>query len=296
MAPEEDGGREGLEGSFWEAGNYRRTVQRGEGGHRLCGDLVSCFQERARIEKAHAQRLAGWARKRRGALEKGPPVWHTGEGLARLLHGGWAAGWLGGWARSTRRRGGAAGGRTERGRLLRRRASQRPALRGCLQSRAAEDGFREARKPWLKRLKEHLDLSSSERFQELHRALHQGIQAASDEEDLRWWRSTHGPGMAMNWPQFEELSLDTQRTISQKGGGGGQSPDEVTLTSIKAATGVRVRALYDFAGREADELSFQAGEELLKMSGEDEQGWCQGQLQSGQIGLYPVNYVECGVA
>uniref|UniRef100_A0AAZ3SIK5 Protein kinase C and casein kinase substrate in neurons 2 n=1 Tax=Oncorhynchus tshawytscha TaxID=74940 RepID=A0AAZ3SIK5_ONCTS len=65
-------------------------------------------------------------------------------------------------------------------------------------------------------VKHHLDLSTNHKFQTVYHTLEDTISAADAVEDLKWFRSNHGPGMPMNWPQFEDWSIDLNRTLSRR--------------------------------------------------------------------------------
>ncbi|XP_017384651.1 protein kinase C and casein kinase substrate in neurons protein 3 [Cebus imitator] len=283
MAPEEDAGGEALGGSFWEAGNYRRTVQRVEDGHRLCGDLVSCFQERARIEKAYAQQLADWARKWRGTVEKGPQygtlekAWHAFFTAAERLS-----------AMHLEVREKLQGQDSERVRAWQRGAFHRPVLGGFRESRAAEDGFRKAQKPWLKRLKE---VEASKK----------SYHASRKDEKTAQTRESHAKAdSAVSQEQLRKLQERVERCakeaekVQAAGPRPGPRPGHGFLNeSCSSKTLSSPQHSYYPNPHPPPSLQMIIGEELLKMSEEDEQGWCQGQLQSGRIGLYPANYVEC---
>lgn len=57
--------------SFWELGQYKRTVRRCEDGYKVCNDLVQMISDRADIEKAYAKSLKSWSKKWNDYLNKG---------------------------------------------------------------------------------------------------------------------------------------------------------------------------------------------------------------------------------
>ncbi|NWV15970.1 PACN1 protein, partial [Ptilonorhynchus violaceus] len=398
--------------SFWEVGNYKRTVKRIDDGHRLCNDLMNCVHERAKIEKSYAQQLTDWSKRWRQLIEKGPQYGSLEKAWAAIMTEADKVSELHQEVKNS-----LLNDDFEKVKNWQKDAYHKQIMGGFKEAKEAEDGFRKAQKPWAKKLKEletakkayhlackeeklamtreanskadqsntpeqqkklqdkvekckqdvqktqekyekvldelnkctpqyiesmeqvfeqcqqfeekrlnflkemlldikrHLNLAESSSYANVYRELEQTIRLSDAQEDLRWFRSTSGPGMPMNWPQFEvrpgapagcwqplgaaghdrgqtysaEWSDDEgSNSFNTSEANGGTNP----FDEESAGKGVRVRALYDYDGQEQDELSFKAGDELTKLGEEDEQGWCKGRLDNGQLGLYPANYVE----
>ncbi|XP_034019100.1 protein kinase C and casein kinase substrate in neurons protein 2 isoform X4 [Thalassophryne amazonica] len=313
--------------SFWEVGNYKRTVKRVDDGNRLCNDLMNCLHERSRIEKAYALQLTEWSKRWQQLIEKGPQygtlerAWSAlcteAEHVSKLHMEVKAA---------------LMGEDYEKLKNWQKDSYHKQMIGGFKETKEADDGFRKAQKPWAKKLKEvetmkktyhsackeeklaanretnsklesnnnpeaqkklqekvekcqqevqktkeryeksleeldkltpqymenmeqvfeqwqqfehkrivffkqllldvkqHLDLSSNHRFQTVYHTLQDTISATDAEEDLKWFRCNHGPGMPMNWPQFEDWSFDLNRTLSRREKK--KPSDGVTLTGI----------------------------------------------------------------
>ncbi|XP_075437176.1 protein kinase C and casein kinase substrate in neurons protein 1 isoform X1 [Ascaphus truei] len=299
--------------SFWEVGHYKRTVKRIDDGHRLCNDLMSCLQDRAKIEKGYSQQITDWAKRWRQLIEKGPQYGTLERAWGALLT---EAEKVGDLHQDVRNR--LVSDDMEKVRNWQKEAYHKQMMGGFKESREAEEGFRKAQKPWAKKIKEvevakkayhmackeeklatsreatskaeasvtmdqqrklqekvekckqdvqkaqeryekileeiqkstpqymesmdlvfeqcqqleekrliflrevlldikqHLNLAESSSYLAVYQELEQVIRSADAQEDLRWFRAAHGPGMHMNWPQFEEWNADVTHTITRK--------------------------------------------------------------------------------
>uniref|UniRef100_A0A3Q2QAR8 Protein kinase C and casein kinase substrate in neurons 2 n=1 Tax=Fundulus heteroclitus TaxID=8078 RepID=A0A3Q2QAR8_FUNHE len=313
--------------SFWEVGNYKRTVKRVDDGSRLCSDLMNCIHERARIEKAYALQLTDWGKRWRQLIEKGPQYGTLERAWTALCTEAEKVSEL-----HLEVKAALMSEDYEKLKNWQKDAYHKQMIGGFKETKETDDGFRKAQKPWAKKLKEvetmkksyhsackeeklaasretnsklesnnnpetqkklqekvekcqqevektkeryvksleelekltpqymenmeqvfeqsqqfedkrirffkellldvkkHLDLSSNSRFQTVYQTLEDTISGTDAEDDLKWFRSNYGPGMPMNWPQFEDWSVDLNRTLSRREK---KKPSEgVTLTAI----------------------------------------------------------------
>ncbi|MEE6477526.1 hypothetical protein FKM82_011541 [Ascaphus truei] len=286
--------------SFWEIGNYKRTVRRIDDGHRLCSDLMNCIHERARIEKSYALQLTEWSKRWKQLVEKGPQygtvekAWHalmTEAERVSELH--------------LEVKNALMSEDFEKIKNWQKEAFHKQMIGGFKETKEADDGFRKAQKPWAKKLKEvegskkayhaackeeklatsretnskadpALNPEQLKKLQDkverskqdvqklpiylyvhkqlymkvddktllmlifcfisyanIYQDLEYSIKSADVLEDLKWFQNNNGPGMSMNWPQFEkdeEWSADLNRTLSRREK---KKPGEgVTLTGI----------------------------------------------------------------
>ncbi|XP_073708103.1 protein kinase C and casein kinase substrate in neurons protein 1 [Garra rufa] len=299
--------------SFWEVGNYKRTVKRIEDGHRLCNDMMSCIQERAKIEKAYAQQLTDWSKRWRQLVERGPQYGTLERAWVALMTEAEKVSDLHQEVKNN-----LVNEDLEKVKNWQKEAYHKQMMGGFKETKEAEEGFRKAQKPWAKKLKEletakktyhmvckeekiastreanskgeasvttdqqkklqekldkckndvqkakekyeknldelskctpqymenmdvvfeqcqqfeekrlnflrevlldvkrHLNLTESQSYAAIYRELERNIASASAQEDLKWFSNVHGPGMHMNWPQFEEFNPELGHSINKK--------------------------------------------------------------------------------
>lgn len=171
----------------------------------------------------------------------------------------------------------------------------------------------------------YLDVSKNSSLANSFANVTQALDEVSVEEDLKKYADSKGTGMGMNWPKFVEFDeTETYPPIGnlqfkepESGGDNHYSvyDDKKSEPESKASnpfngfddegsewgdtnynanvptSEVKVMAMFDYMGAEADELSFKEGEVIIQLDEEDENGWCRGIL-NGVEGLYPGSYVQ----
>ena len=186
--------------SFWDVGNYKRTVKRIDDGAKLCDDFMKLVTERAEIEAKYSFKLKAWAKRWEELVKNGPEYASMETGMRGTVS--------------------EAEARSElhmqcRDRLMQnvnealkkwKQENYHKGIFSWKETKEAEDGFAKAQKPWAKRLA---------KLMKAKKAYHTASKAAEEAAKRESEASPEGEKSAEKMKKLMEAAEKAKREMER---------------------------------------------------------------------------------
>ncbi|XP_047457484.1 nebulin isoform X2 [Mugil cephalus] len=141
----------------------------------------------------------------------------------------------------------------------------------------------------------HMMSVQAQRRSKEHSRSTSALSGMADEKSEVSQDADHHMSLYSNGFMTSSMGYQTAKTVELQQRSSSVATQQTTVSSIPShpsTTGKTVRAMYDYAAADSDEVSFKDGDVIVNVQAIDE-GWMYGTVQrTGKTGMLPANYVE----
>uniref|UniRef100_A0A4W6DPW1 Nebulin n=1 Tax=Lates calcarifer TaxID=8187 RepID=A0A4W6DPW1_LATCA len=141
----------------------------------------------------------------------------------------------------------------------------------------------------------HMMSVQAQRRSKEHSRSTSALSGMADEKSEVSQDADHHMSLYSNGFMASSMGYQHAKTVEVQQRSSSVATQQTTVSSIPShpsTTGKTVRAMYDYAAADSDEVSFKDGDVIVNVQSIDE-GWMYGTVQrTGKTGMLPANYVE----
>ncbi|XP_026231879.1 nebulin isoform X6 [Anabas testudineus] len=141
----------------------------------------------------------------------------------------------------------------------------------------------------------HMMSVQAQRRSKEHSRSTSALSGMADEKSEVSQDAEHHMSLYSNGFMASSMGYQHAKTVEVQQRSSSVATQQTTVSSIPShpsTTGKTVRAMYDYAAADSDEVSFKDGDVIVNVQSIDE-GWMYGTVQrTGKTGMLPANYVE----